>query len=118
MLMAGCGAENPTPLDLLGYERAPWVLDAISGTQLVLRVIHGCTRMAGVDAIESDDRVEVRAWVDRIEGQDCFLNLRYDAARVELDAPLGTRELVGCMLERSAPPFAARSDCSEIVQER
>jgi hypothetical protein len=112
-MVAACGILPP---DLLGYERAPWVLDAVSGAQLDMRVIHGCSRLAGVDAIESEDRVEVRAWVDP-EGGDCLLVLLFDPATVELDATLGTRELVGCMIERSTPPFDAREDCSEIVVE-
>jgi hypothetical protein len=36
---------------------------------------------------------------------------------VVLEAPLG-RELVGCMIERSPPPFEVRADCREIVTEK
>jgi hypothetical protein len=41
----------------------------------------------------------------------------FEQGRVVLDASLGTRELVGCMIEESVPPYDGRSDCGEIVAE-
>lgn len=116
-MVSACGILNPTPPDLPGNERAPWVLDAVSGAQLDLRVIHGCSRLAGVDAVESEDRVEVRAWIGPTGDEGCFPALLFEPGRVVLDAPLGTRALVGCMIEQSTPPFDARDDCGEIVVE-
>jgi hypothetical protein len=117
LLLGGCSAETPTAWNDLGYDRAPWVLDAVSGRQLDLRVIHGCSRMAGVDAIESEDRVEVRAWVEPDDDDRCPLVLLFTPGRVVLEAPLGARELVGCFIERSTPPFDQRASCGEIVRE-
>ncbi|MCP3995871.1 MAG: PQQ-binding-like beta-propeller repeat protein [bacterium] len=65
-------------------------------------VASGCTRWEGWEVEETDDRVEVNAllWRKRFPG-GCTVEGVFQSTEINLSAPLGDRELVGC----------GRSDC-------
>jgi hypothetical protein len=104
------------PPDRTEQVRVPWVLSGGAGIRLELSAMTAgtdCERFAGVDVIESDQNVEVRAWVERLPADACFMVRRYDAVTVDLSSPLGTRTLTGCMIKESAP-HDSRDGCDEV----
>jgi hypothetical protein len=120
LLVASCGPFNapPTP-NRAAQVRAPWVLREMAANGLVVSVRMGgedCSRFAGIDVVESAQTVEVRAWIDQFRTDGCFLVSVYKRVSVELIAPLGTRPLIGCMIEDSGP-HKARKSCAELVPD-
>jgi hypothetical protein len=116
LLLTACGMFLPTP-DRTGEVRVPWVLSGGAGNRLELGVMvmgADCQRFSDVDVIESDQNVEVRAWVEQLRTDACFLVRGYDAVTVALSSPLGTRTLTGCMIAES-PPHDTRESCAELV---
>jgi hypothetical protein len=117
LLLAACGILIPPPPDRTGQARAPWVLSGGARDRLELSVMMmgaDCERFAGVDVIESDQDVEVRAWVEQLPAEGCYLVRGYQPVTVDLDSSLGTRTLSGCMIEVS-PPHDTRESCAELV---
>lgn len=87
-------------------EPHPWELQAMSPseTQLLVRtffggVASGCSRFEGWDVDETDERVEITAnlW-SAIGPRDCTDDGGSHTVVAQLDAPLGNRELVGCIV--------------------
>ena len=90
--------ETPSP-----FRRAPWYLQLEDGTDLQVSVIgagNDCDKLAGIDVVESDEQVELRAWMEDISEPKgaCFAVRGGHSALVKLEAPIGDRELIGCLL--------------------
>lgn len=108
--------ETPSP-----FRRAPWYLLSEDGTDLVVGAVgggHDCDDLAGIDVIESDDRVEIRAWMEDVEvgRRGCFAIRGIHDGLVKLDAPIGDRVLVGCLL--GGDQLDVREDCREISEQQ
>jgi hypothetical protein len=117
LLLTACGLIIPTP-DRTGEVRVPWVLSGGDGNRLELRVMmmgSDCQRFADADVIESDQKVEVRAWVEQLRADGCFALRAYHPVTIALSSPLGTRTLIGCMIAGSAP-HDTRESCAEPVE--
>jgi hypothetical protein len=119
LLLTACGLDiiPPAPPDRTEQVRVPWLLYGGAGNELELGALTmgaDCQRFAGVDVIESDQNVEVRAWVEALPSDKCGLVLRIAPASVRLDAPLGPRALTGCMIDESGS-YSTRVDCAQLV---
>lgn len=91
-VLAGCEAGEPQRL------RVEWVLLAQDGPDLEVAVFAGGSTCIDVDEVEVDESteaVEVRAFVQRTRGA-CSEDFGVRPTTVELEEPLGDRELVGC----------------------
>ncbi len=116
LLLAACGLILPWS-DRTGQVRVPWILSGGAGNRLELSVMMqgaDCQRFADVDVIESDQNVEIRAWVEQLPADGCFMVRAYHPVTVTLDSPLATRTLSGCLIEESAP-HDTRESCGEPV---
>jgi hypothetical protein len=116
LLLTACGLIIPTP-DRTGEVRVSWVLRGVAGNRLELGVMTAgadCQRFTDVEVIESDQNVEVRAWVEQLPADSCFMVRLYHPVTVALGSPLGTRTLTGCMIAESAP-HDTRETCAELV---
>ncbi|MBE7701967.1 hypothetical protein H9623_16875 [Oerskovia sp. Sa1BUA8] len=111
-VVAGCGVGEPQ------RQRVEWVLAAQDGATLEIGVSAGgstCTDDDGIEVAETDGTVEVRAYVLRTAGA-CSEDLGVREVTVELDEPLGGRDLVGCAgrdVTVGAWDLAADADCAE-----
>jgi hypothetical protein len=104
---------------LVAEYRAAWFLREVDGSGLTIAVMMGgcdCYRFARVDVVESDEAVELEAWVERLYPEGCFMVSLFQETTVLLDKPLGHRTLAGCMLKPSAA-YNSRASCEEIVDE-
>ena len=96
---AGCGDGGG------GGERvdAPWfVVGTRRADVLILDVGIGsssCNDLHGFEAIESEDSVEIHAYVTVDEGGDCTADYDVLTIDLQLDDPLGQRRIVGCRPE-------------------
>jgi len=116
LLLAAC-AVSPPP-DRTEQVRAPWVLSGEADNRLDLSVMTAgadCERYSGVDVSESEDIVEIRAWVEVPRQDGCYLVRGYHAVTVTLGSPLGARTLTGCIIEESLP-HDTRASCAEVVE--
>lgn len=111
-VLAGCEAGEPQRL------RVEWVLLAQDGTDLEVAVFAGGSTCIDVDEVEVDESaeaVEVRAFVQRTRGA-CSEDFGVRPTTVELEEPLGDRELVGCAgdaVQVKGWGLAADTDCTE-----
>lgn len=111
VLAAGCGqapatdqaapdpaAVTPVADDTDSGEPAAWHLVGSSpdGRLLDLVTFGGCTDFVGWTTTEDADTVTVEARWEPDDGGACRAILLTESLRLELDAPLGDRELVGC----------------------
>jgi hypothetical protein len=116
LVLAACGLLLPRP-DRTGLIQVPWVLSGDDGNRLEIAAMVGgadCEEFQGVDVIESDQIVEVRAWVE-VLGTTCYAVGRgYRPVTLELSSPLGGRTLTECMIEDSRP-HDTRETCNERV---
>lgn len=115
VLLSACAALPPP--DRTDHVRVPWVLSGEADNRLDLGVMTtgaDCQRHTGVDVTESEEIVQIRAWVEEVPQSGCFLVRGYHAVTVTLGSPLGARVLSGCMIEES-PPHDARESCAELV---
>jgi hypothetical protein len=75
LLLTACGITNPPTPDRAGQVLKPWVLSGLAGNRLELGVMvmgADCERFADVEVIESDQNVEVRAWVAQLRTDACY----------------------------------------------
>jgi hypothetical protein len=84
-----------------------WDLAApVDGSRLELAVLipgtEACRPYVGVEIREDDDVVRITARVRRSSGDDCPAADDVRQVVVELEAPLGDRELTGCRPRSSA----------------
>jgi hypothetical protein len=117
LLVFATGCTTLPPPDRTGQLRVPWVLTGGDDHSLQLSAMvmgTDCQRWNGVDVIESEEAVEIRAWVTEVGANGCFAVRRYEQVDVALGSPLGLRTLVGCMIEDSAP-HDTRQTCAEVV---
>lgn len=120
LLLTACGIL-PTPMpDRTGQVRVPWVLTTADGDRLEVAAMvggHDCDRFEGVDVIESDRDVEIRAWVTKLPAASlgCFMVGGYEYVTVTLGSPLGTRALTGCMIEESGAQYDTRETCADLI---
>lgn len=111
VVLVACGRESGEPVtgaspggqadeEQLGGEAATWELTGVSpdGGLLTLATSGGgCSEFQGWVSEEHDDRVHVEArWEHDHEADGCRAVLLGDALTLELDEPLGGRELTGC----------------------
>ncbi len=94
--LAACGSGPGQ----VAVERAEWLVsgEAAGGTFTVSVYVGGstCIDFDRVEVEEGDDVVEVAAYVRRAVGEPCSEDFGWRDVVVELDAPLGDRDLVGC----------------------
>jgi len=94
---AGCGDGGDEPVD------APWfVVGTRRADVLILDVGIGsssCNDLHGFEAIESEDSIEIHAYVTVDEGGDCTADYDVLTVDLQLDDPLGQRRIVGCRPE-------------------
>jgi hypothetical protein len=84
---------------LSGSSRAEWVLtEEPVGNVLNVQIAVGnsCMQLDRVNVHESPDVVNVSAYVVTKGSEACNDILQIERRRIELDEPLGDRELVGC----------------------
>jgi hypothetical protein len=117
LLLSACGLDTPTPEPDRGDQiRVPWVVFGVDSALELGAMTMGadCQRFAGVDVIESENGVEIQAWVEELVSDRCAMASRIALTSVTLDAPLGTRTLTGCMIGESGP-YSTRVDCAQLV---
>jgi hypothetical protein len=107
-LVAGCGDLPPEGVsspeaiesgdELEGEPDQWWLVDATPDRQLLELTTRGggCSEFAGWVSETNDDRVRVEARWEHAEADDCPAVLRTDTLVLDLDEPLGDRDLVGC----------------------
>jgi len=91
-VLVGCGPGAPE------RQRVEWILVSEEGASLDLGVYAGgstCTDDDGIEVEEGAESVEIRAYVLRTRGQ-CSEDFGVRQVTVDLEEPLGGRELVGC----------------------
>ena len=124
LALTACGLEIiPIPPeqqlpDRTGQYQAPWLLLGGDGQELELGVMKGtddCDRFSGVDVIQTNQGVEIRAWIESIPTDVCTLERVIHHTTVSLDEPLGLRPLTGCLLEDSGL-YSTRRSCTDIVE--
>jgi outer membrane protein assembly factor BamB len=116
-LVAGCGDLPPEGVsspeaiesgdELEGEPDQWWLVDATPDRQLLELTTRGggCSEFAGWVSETNDDRVRVEARWEHAEADDCPAVLRTDTLVLDLDEPLGDRDLVGCRHDDClAPP--------------
>jgi hypothetical protein len=116
LMFTGCGLIVPVP-DRTEQVRVPWVLYGEAGNELELGVLtmgHDCQRFAGVDVVETAESVEIQAWVEQLPSDRCAMVLGIAQASATIGGSLGTRELIGCMIENSGS-YSSRLDCAQFV---
>ena len=103
-----------------------WALQSVDGALLtVLAVREGdsdCERLDGVETVEDGDSVEIRAFtLVRVPAEDetliCLASAIFEPVTVELEAPLGDRELTGCSTSLPIDSVVRRSDCRDIQSQ-
>ena len=79
---------------------APWVLtEAAQGTGLHVEALiagTGCTELLRWQVTETDERVEIRPVLRRTDAGSCTDDIGNEAHVVQLQEPLGERDLTGC----------------------
>ena len=124
LALTACGLEiipippNQQLPDRAGLFQAPWLLLGGDGEELELGVMKGtddCDRFSGVDVIQTNQGVDIRAWIESIRTDACTLELVIHHTTVSLDEPLGPRPLTGCLIENSGVHSTRRS-CADIVE--
>jgi hypothetical protein len=94
MVLAGCGGGAAGP--------AWWGLQAEVGpdsTEVPILVRVGsssCNRYEGVTTVETDESVTITADVSHLASRNCTSDLQAENVLVQLERPLGDRELKGC----------------------
>lgn len=103
-----------------------WALESVDGALItVLAVREGdsdCERLDGVETVEDGDSVEIRAFtLVRVPAADetliCLASAIFEPVTVELEAPLGDRELTGCSTSLPIDSVVRRSDCLDIQSQ-
>ena len=92
-LAGACGADDGDTL------RTPWEATSAEGNEVTLRVFTGsvdCGELGTIETTESDEAVEIHAYIHEIGNGTCAALAGEAAATVTLDAPLGNRTLTGC----------------------
>jgi len=104
-------------------EQTSWTLEAVDGRQLTIAAVVGgdpdCERFDGIERVEDDERVELRAFaLVRVTAADeeliCEASAVFKSATVELDSPLEERELTGCVTSRPFDSVLTRTNCTDI----
>jgi hypothetical protein len=111
--------SNATPIPSGREAVAPWHLEMVDGDRLVIRVEVGepvCEQVARVEIDESADTVRLTAVTTILKVTACPQLRNYEPVNVTLEAPLGNRDLLGCLLER-APASDPRTSCNETIGE-
>ena len=114
VVIAGCSSDEGSPTD--------WNLVSVDGTELGLLAAVGssyCQSMGEVSTTSAEDYVEVLVNVVTSDSPDCTSDAVIEEVVVELDRPLGDRQLRGCRpdepggfpLDREEVPTP--SDCRE-----
>jgi len=88
-----CGADDGDTL------RTPWEATSAEGNEVTLNVFTGsvdCGELGRIETAESDEKVEIRAYIHEIGNGACAALAGEERATVTLDAPLGDRTLTGC----------------------
>jgi hypothetical protein len=114
VVVAACSSDEGRPTD--------WNLVEIDGTTLEISAARGsssCQSLGGVATTADDDHVEVLVNVMTSDEPECTADADLETVFVELDSPLGTRDLLGCRPEdpegfpMDRPGQPAPSDCRE-----
>ncbi len=95
LLLVGCGgsvSDNEWTLEGVSPDQQHLVVSTLFGG-----VASGCTRFEGWELTETEDAIEIKArlWRQRAPS-DCTSEGVVETLQVDLDRPLGDRELVGC----------------------
>ena len=108
-------AVSPSP-DRDGQIQSGWIVESVSGDNVVIRVDVGCVGLNSIDVTESDATVDIRAWVGRPSPSAICLEARvYYTVTVSLDQPLGERMLTGCLV--GSQPDDLRTDCRDPIDD-
>ena len=106
VVLAGCGTEEPPPLaspDAFGEQPVDWYLISADDAQIRIGyhmsgIASDCERAGPVEVDETPDAVTINAHkLVTTEQKACTEELQLYEETLELDAPLGDRELRGCM---------------------
>ena len=92
-----------------GDERTSWQLaESPSGTELQIGVLRGaCESVDDLEVQETDEAVVIKSYLSSGSGAHCTdMSLHFEPRTVQLDAPLGDRELSGCN------PASSDTDCA------
>ena len=98
-------------LEALRPARADWGLIEAEPAALTILVQVGsssCFDFDHVDVDEGPDEVRIEAYVRRVDGYTCTMDISFHQTTVPLSTPLADRRLVGCSQsgERSCRPVA------------
>jgi hypothetical protein len=100
VVVGGCSWQRDRATD--------WTLRSRpEGNVLELRVAVGsssCNEFSGVEVREREDEVRITARLDTSGGPDCTSDDTVHDVDVELDEPLGDRDLTGCQPRNSVNP--------------
>ena len=115
LALASCGSD---PARSSSISDRHWVLNEIqSDTTLIITGYIGSSSCDSFDEItvdENDSSVDIRVRVRSNGNQACTADMRMQEFTVELSAPLGTRELTGCMPIEVAPGVTDPEGCRRI----
>lgn len=105
--LLGCGSPDSTTV------RSEWWLTRApdSSAELVFEVYENgssCTSFDRVELRETADRVEILAYVVRLDVETCTGDYSVHSTAVELGGPLGDRALTGCSPD--SPPGLLSGD--------
>ena len=73
-----------------------------------------CERFVDVEVVETDQNVELRAWVEESAADGCYTVRSYHPVTVDLCSTVGGRTLSGCLIEESTP-HDTRESCADLV---
>lgn len=103
-------------------QRTEWALLAAENHELELVVAVGgtCDSLTGIEVTETETEVAIAAIVrhQRLIGEGCATPMFTENVEVDLEAPLGSRELTGCLIghEFRRRDGSLRESCSEIFE--
>lgn len=129
VLLAGCDAgetsmsgEGPEIASERDGTPTPWSLVRVvapEADRFRVEAVVGsstCSELRDVVVVEDATRVEVAVSSGSIEGleegADCSMDSAHEVVEIELDAPLGERELVGCL------PLDDEDWCDRVDRQR
>ncbi len=94
LVLDACGSDDPATRE----STESWTVSEPAGTEFPLTVwIGGCGTFDRLDVDETADVVTIDAIVVETEGSECATVMRDVSTTVTLDAPLGDRDLRGCL---------------------
>jgi hypothetical protein len=115
LALAGCGSDPARSSSVSDHH---WALNEIqSDTTVIITGYIGSSSCDSFDEVtvdENDSSVDIRVRVRSNGAEACTADMRMQEFTVELSAPLGIRELIGCMPIEITPGVTDPEGCRRI----